>query len=121
MKKKKKNTWREGEGEKTDSKVIPFLSLHVSVYLAAMDAQNCFEGCSSSPSSDANGNTGNGLERGRFADEDLASPHEETEVTVGSMEKPAEKKLASHATERERLVTTPAEKSEMVSVFTGIS
>ncbi|XP_050719882.1 zinc transporter foi-like isoform X2 [Eriocheir sinensis] len=78
-----------------------------------MDAQNCFEGCSSSPSSDANGNTGNGLERGRFTDEDLASPHEETEVSVGSLEKPAEKKLASHATERERLVTTPAEKSEM--------
>lgn len=85
-----------------------------------MDAQNCFEGCSSSPSSDANGNTGNGLERGRFGDEDLASPHEETEVSVGGMEKPAEKKLASHATERERLVTTPAEKSEMVIVCLSV-
>ncbi|KAK8385623.1 hypothetical protein O3P69_016419 [Scylla paramamosain] len=74
-----------------------------------MDTQNCFEGCSSSPSSDANGNTGNGLERGRLGEDATASPHEETEVTVG-MEKPAEKKLASHATERERLVTTPAEK-----------
>lgn len=82
-----------------------------------MDAQNCFEGCSSSPSSDANGNTGNGLDRGRFTEEGTASPHEETEVSGGMMEKPAEKKLASHATERERLVTTPAEKSEMVVVL----
>ena len=81
----------------------------------AMDTQNCFEGCSSSPSSDANGNTGNGMERGRLGEDATASPHEETEVTIG-MEKPAEKKLASHATERERLVTTPAEK-EMVHVL----
>ncbi|XP_063843637.1 zinc transporter ZIP10-like isoform X2 [Scylla paramamosain] len=80
-----------------------------SIDRIAMDTQNCFEGCSSSPSSDANGNTGNGLERGRLGEDATASPHEETEVTVG-MEKPAEKKLASHATERERLVTTPAEK-----------
>ena len=82
-----------------------------------MDTQNCFEGCSSSPSSDANGNTGNGLERGRLAEEATASPHEETEVPGGGVEKPAERKLASHATERERLVTTPAEKSEMASVL----
>ncbi|XP_042229084.1 zinc transporter foi-like isoform X2 [Homarus americanus] len=78
----------------------------------ALDAQNCFEGCSSSPSSDANGNTGNGLEKTRFGDDEPGSVPEDTEVTC--IEKSIEKeKLASNAAERERLVTTPAEKSEM--------
>lgn len=77
-----------------------------------LDTQNCFEGCSSSPSSDANGNTGNGLEKTRFGDDEPASVPEETEVTC--IEKSIEKeKLASIAAERERLVTSPAEKSEM--------
>lgn len=83
---------------------------------SALDTQNCFEGCSSSPSSDANGNTGNGLEKAKFGDGEPASVPEETEVTC--IEKSIEKeKLASIAAERERLVTSPAEKSEMVLKF----
>lgn len=87
------------------------------INFSALDAQNCFEGCSSGPGSDANGNTNNGLERPRFGEEEVPpSMPEETEVTC--IEKSMEKeKLASNAAERERLVTTPAEKSEMVLDF----
>ncbi|XP_047487927.1 zinc transporter foi-like [Penaeus chinensis] len=91
-----------------------------------LEAQNCFEGCSSnvSPSSDANGN--NGPNRSRFGDDQQPTLPEkqglvssgDRDSEVASIDKHvamcAEKeKLACSASEKESLVTTPADKSEI--------
>lgn len=103
----------------------PFSSI-----FAALEAQNCFEGCSSnvSPSSDANGN--NGPNRSRFGDDQQPTLPEkqglvssgDRDSEVASIDKHvamcAEKeKLACSASEKESLVTTPADKSEIVCIF----
>lgn len=91
----------------------------------SLDAQNCFEGCSSnvSPSSDANGN--NDLDRSRLEEQIASIPEKqglvsslENEAEITSIEKQVaklaeEKKLESSSAEKEKLVTTPDEKAEM--------
>lgn len=91
----------------------------------SLDAQNCFEGCSSnvSPSSDANGN--NDLDRTRLEEQIASIPEKEglvssleNEAEITSIEKQVaklveEKKLESCSAEKEKLVTSPDDKSEM--------
>ncbi|XP_068223398.1 zinc transporter ZIP6-like isoform X2 [Palaemon carinicauda] len=91
----------------------------------SLDAQNCFEGCSSnvSPSSDANGN--NDLDRTRLEEQIASIPEKEglvsaleNEAEITSIEKQVaklveEKKLDSCSAEKEKLVTSPDDKSEM--------
>ncbi|XP_064105493.1 zinc transporter ZIP6-like [Macrobrachium nipponense] len=91
----------------------------------SLDAQNCFEGCSSnvSPSSDANGN--NDLDRTRLEEQIASIPEKEglvssleNEAEITSIEKQVaklveEKKLESSSAEKEKLVTSPDDKSEM--------
>lgn len=80
---------------------------YLGVIITALDAQNCFEGCSSSPSSDANGNAGSG-EAGETAGMDGDHPGTKGDVST--------EKEKNSVAERERLVSAvlPA-KSELVS------
>ncbi|KAK7081116.1 hypothetical protein SK128_027493 [Halocaridina rubra] len=94
----------------------------------SLDAQNCFEGCSSnvSPSSDANGNSD--IDRTRLEDQMSSAPEKqvlvsalENEAEIASIEKQVaklvdEKKLGTCATEKEKLVTSPVEKPELVRI-----